>query len=142
MKYIENGKLDSADRIMKNFLIESPRILFSHTLKVARNLNDETMVKNLLNALKESKVTERGLGLVHSCLIDLNCAQEKYDDALNAVNNAIKDVCLENLNRTALIKVKNGLEKAGKQFPHEIPDRKKVNASDSSSSDDEPPVKK
>jgi len=102
----------------------------------------------LLTALKDTKVSEGGLGAVHSCLIDVHCLHEKYDEALNAIDNAIKDVCLENINRTALVRVKDGLEKAGKKFPHKIPDKKKVNAVDSSSSssssssDDEPPIKK
>lgn len=148
MHYVETGKLDLADHIMKNYLMESPRIMFNHTLKLARDRNDEKVVQNLLRSLKDSKVSEGGLGTVHSCLIDVFCAQDKYDDALNAVDNAIKDVCLENINRTALLRVQDGLEKVGKKFPHKIPDKKKVNAandtssSSSSSSDDEPPVKK
>ncbi len=150
MNDVENGKLDSADGIMKKYLSETPKIMFNHTLKVARDRKDEQIVKNLLIALKDSKVSESGLGTVHSCLIDVYTSQEKYDDALQAVNDAIKDVCLENINRTALVRVKDGLEAAGKKFTHTIPDskKKKVNAradsssSSSSSSDDEPPVKK
>lgn len=146
MCHIENGKLDQADRIMKNFLSDTPRIMFNHTLRVARERNDVTIVKNLLESLKGAKVTESALGTVHSCLIDVYCAQEMYNDALNAVDNAIKDVCLENINRTALGRVKDGLAAAGKNFPHTIPNKKKANAaessSSSSSSDDEPPVKK
>lgn len=146
MNHIENGKLDSAERIMKSYLIDSPKLMFNHTLKLARERKDENIVKNLLNALKDTKVSEGGFGAVHSCLIDVLCLQGKFDEAQQAVDNAIKDVCLENINRTALEKVKVGLELAGKQFPHKIPDRKKSNAVDSSSSssssDDEPPVKK
>lgn len=147
MNHIENGKMDSAERIMKNYLTETPKLMFMHTTKVARDRKDANIAKNLLTALKDSKVSEGGLGAVHSCLIDVYCLQENYDDAMKAVDNAVKDVCLEHINRTALLRVKEGLEKAGKNFPHKIPDKKKVNAADSSSSsssssDDEPPVKK
>lgn len=145
MRYIENGQLEAAERIMKNYLINSPRLLFHHTIRLACERKDENIAKNLLNALKESKVTKGAIGAVHSCIVDVYCLQEKFNEALNAVDNGIKDVCLENLNRTSLMKVKDGLEKEGKTFPHKIPD-KKVNAADtsssSSSSDDEPPVKK
>lgn len=145
INHIENGKLDQAERIMKNYLIETPKIMFNHALRVARDRKDEKIIKNLLQSLKESKVSEGGLGAVHSCLIDIYCLQEKYDEALKAVDSAIKDTSLENINRTALQRVQEGLAKTGKKFPHEIPDKKKNavdSSSSSSSSDDEPPVKK
>lgn len=108
MNDIMNGKLDSADGIRKKYLNETPKIMFNHLLKVARDRKEKQIIKKLLVALKDSKVSEGGLGTIHSCIIDVYSAQEKYDDALRAV----KDVCLENLNRTALFRVKEGLEAA------------------------------
>lgn len=149
MDFIENGKWEQADRIMKNYLANSPRIMFQNILTTARKRKDETIVLNVLKSLADSnsKIAENHLGVIYSGLIDVYCLQEKYDEALNAVDRAIKDVCLENINRSALTKVKVGLEAAGKTFPHKIPDKKKVNAADSSSSsssssDDESTVKK
>lgn len=146
MHHIEKGELDAADRIMKNYLSNSPRIMFGHTTKLARERNDENVAKNLLIALKDSKLSEKAWGTVHSCLIDVYCSQEKYDDALKAVDNAINDVSLENINRTALRRVKDGIEKGGKKFPYKIPENKNTNAADSSSSSssssDDEPVKK
>jgi hypothetical protein len=46
---------------------------------------------------------------------------EKYDDALVALKEAVKDVCLENMNRTALLRLQNALQKQGKIFPFEVP---------------------
>ncbi|KAG4076134.1 hypothetical protein HA402_011480 [Bradysia odoriphaga] len=134
MNSIENGNLEQADRLMKNYLADQPKIMFGNTLKTARQRKDETIVLNLLKSLADSKVSETALGAVHSCLIDVYCLQQNYDEALNAVNNTIKDVCLENVKRSSLLKVKEGLEAAGKTFPHKIPDKKKKNAADSSSS--------
>ncbi|KAG4073612.1 hypothetical protein HA402_000836 [Bradysia odoriphaga] len=119
---------------MKNYLAGQPMIIFSSILRTARDRKDETIVLNLLKSLADSKVSETALGAVHSCLIDVYCLQQKYDEALNAVNNTIKDVCLENVDRSSLLEVKNGLEAAGKTFPHKIPDKKKKEAADSSSS--------
>lgn len=145
MRHIENGELEEADRIMKSYLREEPSLMFNSTLKVARERNDEKIVLNLLKSLADSKVSEAALGVVHSSLIDVYCQQKKYDEALNAVNNSIKAVCLENISRDSLIRVKKGLEAAGKEFPHKIPDKKSVKAVDSSSSssssDDESTVK-
>ncbi|KAG4071984.1 hypothetical protein HA402_016224 [Bradysia odoriphaga] len=134
MNSIETGNSEQADRLMKNYLADQPKIMFNSTLETARDRKDEAIVLNLLKSLADSKVSETALGAVHSCLIDVYCLKQKYDEALNAVNNTIKDVCLENVNRSSPLKVKNGLEAAGKTFPHKIPDKKKKNAADSSSS--------
>lgn len=145
MHHIENGKLEAAEHIMKNYLINSPKIMFVHSMKLARESKDVNLANNLLQALKASKVSEGGIGAAHSCLVDVYCSQGKFDEAQKALDNAIKDVCLENLNRTALEKVRDGLAKEGKTFPYKIPDRKASapdTSSSSSSSDDEPPVKK
>lgn len=146
MNFVENGKLDQADRIMKTYLADQPKIIFQNPLRVARARRDETIVLNVLKALADSKIAESHQGVVYSCLIDVYCLQGKYDKALEAVDRSIKDVCLENINRSTLQTLKSGLEAAGKTFPHKIPDNKKVNAADSSSgsssSDDESAVKK
>jgi hypothetical protein len=46
---------------------------------------------------------------------------EKYEDALGALKEGLKDVCLENINRTTLLKLQNGLLKQGETFPYEVP---------------------
>jgi hypothetical protein len=46
---------------------------------------------------------------------------EKYEEALVALKEALKDVCLENMNRSALLRLQNGLLKQGKTFLYEIP---------------------
>jgi hypothetical protein len=46
---------------------------------------------------------------------------EKYDDALVAMKEAVEDVCLENMNRTTLLRLQNGLQNQGRTFPFEVP---------------------
>jgi leucine-rich PPR motif-containing protein len=46
---------------------------------------------------------------------------EKCDDALEVLKEAVKDICLENMNRTSLLRLQNGLQKEGKTFPYEVP---------------------
>jgi leucine-rich PPR motif-containing protein len=48
---------------------------------------------------------------------------EKCDDALEVLKEAVKDVCLENMNRTSLLRLQNGLQKEEKTFPYEVPIR-------------------
>jgi hypothetical protein len=50
---------------------------------------------------------------------------EKYDDALMVLKEAVNDVCLENMNRSALLRLQNGLQNQGKTFPFEIPPKVK-----------------
>lgn len=53
----------------------------------------------------------------------LSVNSEKCDDALEVLKEAVKDVCLENMNRTSLLRLQNGLQKEGKTFPYEVPIR-------------------
>jgi len=53
----------------------------------------------------------------------LSVNSEKCDDALEVLKEAVKDVCLENMNRTSLLRLQNGLQKEGKTFPYEVPVR-------------------
>ena len=46
---------------------------------------------------------------------------DKCDDALMELKEAVKDVCLENMNRRSLLRLQNGLQKEGKTFPYEVP---------------------
>jgi hypothetical protein len=46
---------------------------------------------------------------------------DKCDEALVVLKEAVKDVCLENMNRPSLLKLQNGLQKEGKTFPYEVP---------------------
>jgi hypothetical protein len=48
---------------------------------------------------------------------------DKCDDALEVLKEAVKDVCLENMTRTSLLRLQNGLQKVGKTFPYEVPVR-------------------
>jgi hypothetical protein len=56
---------------------------------------------------------------LQSLILSVNT--EKYEEALVALKEALKDVCLENMNRSAFLRLQNGLLKQGKTFPYEIP---------------------
>ncbi|XP_037041583.1 leucine-rich PPR motif-containing protein, mitochondrial-like [Bradysia coprophila] len=140
--HIENGKLDEADRICSKYFSESPPIvMFNSILRTALYRNDEKIALNLLNLLADRNVAQMDLAAIHCCLIDVYCSQQRFDEALKAVDGAIRAVSLENIKRATLVFVKDGLESEGKVFPHKIPDKKKLNAAGdvkrSNSSDDE-----
>jgi leucine-rich PPR motif-containing protein, mitochondrial len=145
-----------AQRIYDKYLVEAPRLMFQRIVQQAREKNDEQLIHRLVDLLKKSaQVSDGAIGNCYSCLLDIQSNKQEFDRALETLNLAIKDVCLENFNRTALLRIKDGMEKAGKQFPHKIPDRtvhtmgggSNINdttsssSSSSSSSDEERPPK-
>jgi len=119
--------------------------MFQRILQVSREKQDENIINNLITNLKQTKISEGALGNAYSCYIDILCTKEKYDEALEVLKTkVIPDVCLENVNKTALTRLKKGLEASGKSFPYEIPkkiisknDDTSSSSSSSSSSSDE-----
>lgn len=131
-----------ADELFKDYLSSAPRLMFQRVIQMARRNEDEKLVQNLIVVLNEAKVSEGAIGNAYSCLIDICAAKNNPDACLKAVNDCVKAVSFENVNKTALQRAKDCVESAGKKFPHKIPDKKTSNqdsssSSSSSSSDDE-----
>nr|CAD7395757.1 unnamed protein product [Timema poppensis] len=139
MKYFIEGHNTKAEKIWSDHLAASPRLMFQSIVRHARRTNDFELINRLLDKLKLVKVSETALGVVYSCAVDVLVNLEKCDEALEILNSAVKDICLENLNRTALTRLQDGLLKQGKTFPYKIPEKnaKKDLSSSSSSSSDE-----
>lgn len=136
-----------ADKIFKDHLADSPRLMFQRVMHTAREKEDEDLIHKLIATLQGTKVSEGALGNVYSCLLDINASKNDADACLKTTTACIKVTCLENVNRTALLRAKECVEKAGHKFPHTIPEKKPANqdsssSSSSSSSDDEVTQKK
>lgn len=142
MHYLVNHD-PKAEGIFKTHLVDSPRLMFQKVIQSGRENQDEKLVENLIGLLHGTKVSEGALGNAHSCVLDIYSAKDNADGCLKAVDACLKDVSFENINRTALLRAKECVEKAGKKFPHTIPEKKTSNqeesssSSSSSSSDDE-----
>ncbi|XP_044733810.1 leucine-rich PPR motif-containing protein, mitochondrial [Chrysoperla carnea] len=136
MKYFISKNTEDANRIWEKYLKDSPRIMFQRIVQYARESKDDELARQLIQVLKSTKVTEGAFGNAYSCLLDVLVAKEEYEVGLKELQNAVNDVCLENINRTALTRLKQGLTQLGKPFPYEIPP-KNAKSSSSSSSDDE-----
>lgn len=131
-----------ADKIFEEYLKDAPRLMFHHVVQYGREQQDDTLVENLIGVLKEAKVSEGAIGNAYSCLIDIKAAKNDAEGCLKATSDCVQDVCFEHVNRTALMRAKDCVEKAGQKFPHTIPEKKAANqdsssSSSSSSSDDE-----
>ncbi|XP_055641196.1 leucine-rich PPR motif-containing protein, mitochondrial [Toxorhynchites rutilus septentrionalis] len=128
------GEDEQAKQIWDKYLSNCPRVMFQRIIKKARETQDDEIVRRLIVQLKDSKISENGIGVIYSCLIDTLVTKGQVEQGLEALNEALKSICLENVNRSALKRLKDGLVAAGKDFPHKIPDRSEKKAHDTSSS--------
>jgi leucine-rich PPR motif-containing protein len=149
MHHFINNNTSDSDRLWNQYLAAAPRLMFQRVVHLAREKQDGDLVQRLINLLKTAKVSEGALGNAYSCLLDIQSAKNDYTSAMKTLDEAIKDVCLENINRTALVRVKDGIEAMGQKFPHNIPAKSGTNknidtssSSSSSSSDEEVTQKK
>lgn len=137
-----------ADAIFNEHLLDEPRLMFQRIVKEGREKQDAELVEKLIGILHKTKVSEGAKGNVYSCLIDIYATKNDPDGCIKAIDASIKDVCLENINKTALFRAKACVESAGQKFPHQIPaknttkDQDSSSSSSSSSSDDEVTQKK
>lgn len=159
MHHFITDNTEAHEKIWNNHLKNAPRLMFQRVIHVAREQQNTQLISNLIKQLQTIKVTDGALGIAYSCLLDVHAAKEQYEQGLQTIDEALKFVCLENINRTALQRIKDGIEKSGKSFPHIVPDKVATNkngpatsssssssssstSSSSSSSDDEPATKK
>ncbi|CAH0561344.1 unnamed protein product [Brassicogethes aeneus] len=141
--YFIQGNFDKASQVWRDFLQNSPRIMFQRIVQTAREKQDEDLTKKLIEHLKISNVTEGAIGNAYSCLLDILHQKNKEDELVNAFEAAIKDIKIESLNRTAIFRVKEVYDKLGKPFNHTIPPKvTKTGTIDSSSSSSDDKAKK
>lgn len=111
--------------------------MFQKIVQTAREKQDEQLIKKLIDHLKISNVTEGAIGNAYSCLLDILVANEKTDDIINTFETALKNVKIDFINRTAVIRVKGIYDQLGKPFDYVIPPKVNQKAQTSSSSDDD-----
>lgn len=117
-------------------LSKVPRIMFQKILQTARENKDDILAKKLIEVLKNTPVITQGaLGNAYSCLLDLLVTNGKIEELFNKFEEAIQNVSIDNINRTAVLKVKEVYEKEGRYFDKNIPDRKKNNRIEKSESE-------
>nr|XP_040237035.2 leucine-rich PPR motif-containing protein, mitochondrial [Anopheles coluzzii] len=119
--YFIDGATEKENGIWTRHLSDSSRIMFQKIIQQAREAKDEVLCRRLIERLRDSKVSEKGKGLIYSCMLDILVAKERPEEALATLDEGLKVTCLENLNRTALKRLQESLAAKGKPFPHTIP---------------------
>ncbi|XP_001356649.3 leucine-rich PPR motif-containing protein, mitochondrial [Drosophila pseudoobscura] len=133
MHLISSGQEAASKEIWDKHLSQLPRLMFQRVLQTAREQQDEKLATSVISQLRDSKISEGAIGNAYSCLIDIQTTKGNHEKALDVLSNAVKDVSLENINRTALLRLKQAVEEKDLKFPYSIPE-KRVSKADSSSS--------
>lgn len=110
--------------------------MFQKVLKYARETSNEKAVYSILASVKDCKISEGALGNIYSCALDILTKKQETSEALSLLDKGLKDICLENFNRTALIRLKDLCSLKGIEFPHKISANANSSSSSSSSDDD------
>ncbi|XP_017471472.1 PREDICTED: leucine-rich PPR motif-containing protein, mitochondrial isoform X2 [Rhagoletis zephyria] len=139
MHLLSQGNEAASKSIWNKYLSNAPRLMFQRVLQTAREQKDEKLAQTVISQLRESKISEGAIGNAYSCLIDIHTTNNNLNKALETLKTAIKDICLENINRTALLRLKTALQEQNRDFPYEIPEKKalKESSTSSQSSDDD-----
>ena len=85
------------------------------------------MASDLVDLLHDATVTRGAQGIAYSCLLDVLSQRGEYGRGLQRLEEALqRGIKLEDVNRTALVRLKAGLEEdLDVEFPYDIP--KKIN---------------
>ncbi|KAH8237964.1 hypothetical protein KR032_009124 [Drosophila birchii] len=134
MHLISSNQEAASKQIWDKYLSSAPRLMFQRVLQTAREQQDEKLAGVVISQLRDSKISEGAIGNAYSCLIDIQTTKGSHDKALDVLANAIKDVSLENINRTALLRLKQAVEEKSQKFPYTIPEKRTKANDDSSSS--------
>jgi len=118
-----HGNVDIASSIWQNYVRFSNQIMFQKVCQVARATGNIDLAFGLVKHLSEAdQVTSGARGIAYSCLLDCLCASNEHQKGYTALKEALdKKVALEDINRTALVRLKQGLEEEGHVFPYSIP---------------------
>ncbi|QQP49661.1 Uncharacterized protein FKW44_010411 [Caligus rogercresseyi] len=96
--------------------------MFQKVCQPARSKSDVELASRLVELLVHAKVSPRAQGIAYSCLLDVYSQREEFSMGLNTLNASLDSgVRLEDINRTALLRLKIGLEKMGLGVPFSVP---------------------
>ena len=117
------GNTETANSIWQSHVKSSSQIMFQKVCQVARATGNIDLAFSLVKHLNEAQqVTTGAKGIAYSCLLDCLCASNNFQKGYSALQDALdKKVSLEDINRTALVRLKQGVEEEGQLFNHIIP---------------------
>ncbi|XP_060530325.1 leucine-rich PPR motif-containing protein, mitochondrial [Cylas formicarius] len=121
--YFIGKEADKANQIWNEYLVKAPKIMFQRIVKHAREHKDDDLIQKLINHLKIGQVTEGAMGNAYSCYLDILVAKGDAQEVKKVFEKALKEVKIESLNRTAVLRVKALYESLGEVFNYPIPSK-------------------
>lgn len=120
---LENN--DAASRkIWNDYLVKVDKIQTGALVHAIKAADDEKLATTLLTFLKSHpniQVRKIPLGLAYDLLLRKLTMAKKYDEGLQAVEEAIQNDCYKFITIMTLERFQDALNKVGKEFPHVIP---------------------
>lgn len=129
-----NGRHDLALPLWNKYVKTCPQIMFQKVCQTARATSNQDLAERLVHLLENATVTNGARGIAYSCLLDVLTQNEEYIRGVESLEQGLKaGIKLEDFNRTALKRLKEGFEKNHDklEFPFDIP--KKSAADDNAS---------
>ncbi|XP_064103451.1 uncharacterized protein LOC135213420 [Macrobrachium nipponense] len=125
MHYFKEEQFTEAKEVYDKYLAKSEdNLMFASINQKARDASNVNLLPPLLEILNSRPNTPQAAkGILYSCWVDVLTAQQKYDEALGVVEGSLKSISLQNINTTALNRLKEGLASSNKTFPYTIPQK-------------------
>ena len=118
------GRHDLAMPLWEKYVKTCPQIMFQKVCQTARATSNADLAQRLVNLLENADtVTVGARGIAYSCLLDVLTQRQEFSSGVKALKAGLESgISIEDVNRTALKRLKEGLEATtNEHFPFEIP---------------------
>jgi hypothetical protein len=111
--------------------------MFQKVCQTARSTANIDLAERLVKLLEDAVVTNGARGIAYSCLLDVLTRNKDFSRGLTCVNEGLQSgILLEDINRTALKRLKEGVEAMGVDFPYQVPQKSSTASSIINGNDD------
>jgi len=125
-----NGRHDLAQPLWDQYVRTCPQIMFQKVCQTARSTGNIDLAERLVNLLEDAVVTNGARGIAYSCLLDVLTRNKHFSKGLSCLNEGLKSgILIEDINRTALKRLKEGLEMMGEELPFPVPQKSSATSS-------------
>jgi len=130
-----NGHHDLAQPLWEKYVRTCPQIMFQKVCQTARSTSNVDLAERLVVLLENAVVTNGARGIAYSCLLDVLTQNKDFSKGLISLDIGLRSgVSLDDINRTALRRLKEGVEDQGIDFPYEIPQKSQNSTHDEENS--------
>jgi len=112
-----------------------PEFMDRFAIRKLYQLKSENHLKQLIDLLSEGTFSTSSFKSAYHSLLSIYIDAERFDEGLQLLETTIQKLPIENQSQKVLIRLKNGLESSGKQFPYTIPEKSAENKEENKTDD-------